>query len=94
MITRSFHLDHAGHSITVDVRGAHTVDVDLLVDGKEVGVRREHGAGTVLLSSELPADPVLPFAVRVDHGRRGARHAECVLVVDGRELPMPERAPR
>ena len=92
MNRRSFHLDHAGHSITVELAGRLTREVDLLVDGKEVGLRREHGAESVLLAGDLPDDPPLPFTVRVDHTQHGIRNAECVLVIEGREIPMPERA--
>ncbi|MFC1417769.1 hypothetical protein [Streptacidiphilus cavernicola] len=91
MIRRSFHLDHAGHSVTVDLLGGHTVEAELLVDGKELAVRHERGTESLLLTGELPDDPPQPFTVRVEHARRGARHAACVLVLAGRELPMPER---
>jgi len=92
MNRRSFHLDHADHSITVELLGGHAREVELLVDGKEVGLRRERGADTALLSGDLPDDPPVPFTVRVVGTQHGFRHAECVLLIEGQELPMPERA--
>ena len=86
----SFHLDQAGHSITADVSVGHTAEVDLLVDGKEVGYRHERGGAAITLSSELPGDPPYPFTVRIAHPRHRARGLACTLLMDGREIPMPE----
>lgn len=86
-----FHLDQAGHSITVDVRSGHAREIQLLVDGKEVGSRRERGADAATLPGELPEDPPQPFSVRVDHLRHRTHPPTCTLLVDGREIAMPER---
>ena len=86
-----FHLDQTGHSITVDIRRGHAREVELLVDGKEVDSRRERASDSAMLSGELPEDPPQPFAVRVDHLRHRTRIPACTLLLDGRELPMPER---
>jgi hypothetical protein len=86
-----FHLDRAGHAITVDVRPGHTREVELLVDGKEVDSRRERASDVVTLSGELPVDPPQAFAVRVGHLRHRTRTPACTLLLDGSETPMPER---
>ncbi|MEU0272605.1 hypothetical protein [Streptomyces sp. NPDC006307] len=67
-----FHLDQEGHSITVLLgRAAH--DVEVLVDGKVVAVRHEHGLGgrgvrelAAELPGEQPGDPPRPFTVLVE----------------------------
>jgi hypothetical protein len=86
-----FHVDHTGHSITVSVRTGHTPEVELLVDGKPVGYRHQHGSDATVLAGELASDPVQPFEVRISHMRHGTRELSCALALDGRELPMPER---
>ncbi|MFC1410858.1 hypothetical protein ACEZCY_15930 [Streptacidiphilus sp. N1-12] len=86
-----FHLDHAGHSITVDVRSGHAREIELLVDGKEVGSRRERASDAASLPGELPGDPALPFTVRVEHLRHRSHEPSCTVLLDGRELPMAER---
>ena len=88
-----FHLDHAGHSITVEARTGHTPEVALLVDGKEVGYRHQRGADATVLTGELPDDPPQPFELRLDHLRHATRSLTCTLLLAGRELPMPERTP-
>jgi hypothetical protein len=88
---QQFHLDHAGHSITVNVEVGHSPEVELLVDGKEVGYSHEHGARIIELESELPEDPPHPFSVCVYHPRHGRRTLACALRLDGREEGMPER---
>lgn len=87
-----FHLDRAGHSITVDVRLGRTREIELLVDGKETGLRRERSSDAVTLTGELAEDPPKPFAVRVDHLRQHPELLNCTLVLDGREQPIPELA--
>jgi hypothetical protein len=86
-----FHLDHDGHSITVDVRSGHAREVELLVDGKAVGSRRERASDTVTLPGELPEDPPRPFEVRVDHLRHRSHPPASTLLLDGLEIPIPER---
>ncbi|MFF3763882.1 hypothetical protein ACFYYR_07305 [Streptomyces sp. NPDC001922] len=87
-----FHLDHHGHSITVNVRPGRTSRLELLVDGKEVFRQRVQGTGTSVLTGELPGDPPVPFRVLVHQPRLGALIPRCSLEVDGVEQPMPERA--
>ncbi|MBC3840808.1 hypothetical protein GXW82_12525 [Streptacidiphilus sp. 4-A2] len=86
-----FHLDQAGHSITVDVRPGHAREIDMLVDGKEVGSRRERAADAATLTGELPGEPPQPFTVRVEHLRHHTHALACMLLLDGQEIPMPER---
>ncbi|MER5862453.1 hypothetical protein [Kitasatospora sp. NPDC002040] len=85
MSRHRFHLDHGGHSVTVNLRhGLHT-EIELLVDGKEVGLQRVHGHGPWTMADVLPDDPPKPFTVRItqDDG------PGCVLLTDGLERPMP-----
>ncbi|MCQ4079818.1 hypothetical protein NGB36_04230 [Streptomyces sp. RB6PN25] len=89
---RHFHMDQAGHSITVNVRSGHTAEAEVLVDGKEVAVKQLHGSGTSLLCAELPEEPVRPFQVRIRLPRMGSGTPSCVLQLDGVEQAMPERA--
>jgi hypothetical protein len=86
-----FHIDHAGHSITVTVRSGWSHEVGLLVDGKEVDHREPHGAGTTLLRAELPEDPPTPFSVAVHEPRFGSGVPRCSLRMAGAQEPMPER---
>ena len=88
-----FHLDHAGHSITVEVRTGHTPEVALLVDGKEVGYRHQRGADATVLTSELPDEPPQPFELRLDHLCHTTRSLTCTLLLAGHEFPMPEHTP-
>ncbi|MFJ1586618.1 hypothetical protein ACIOC1_25250 [Streptomyces sp. NPDC088197] len=89
-----FHIEHAGHSISVDVSGGHHREVELLVDGREVGHREDGNADRLTLSGELPEDPPRPFAVRVE-GRPHHRSQPptCTLVLAGDEFPVPDRTP-
>jgi hypothetical protein len=91
MTDRTFHLDHAGHSIAVVVRSGHARELELLVDGREVDTRRERASDTATLSGTLPEELPHPFAVRVEHLRHRTRAAGCTLLLDGHEIPMPER---
>ncbi|WP_405017899.1 hypothetical protein OHV05_13735 [Kitasatospora sp. NBC_00070] len=78
-----FHRDHGSHSVTVNLRrGLHT-EIELLVDGKEVGLQRVHGHGPWTVRDALPDDPPRPFTVRV-----GSEGPSCVLELDGAEWPM------
>ena len=87
----NFHLDRAGHSITVDVHLGHPREVWLVVDGRETGLRRERAADMVTLDGELAEDPPQPFTVRVDRLRHRTKPPTCTLMLDGREMPVPER---
>ncbi|MFI6448226.1 hypothetical protein [Kitasatospora sp. NPDC050543] len=89
----SFHRDHCGHSITVNIRAGRITETELLVDGKEVGFQREHGLGTLprVLAGELPNDPAGAFQVRIDRPARGSTGLACVLVIGDDELPMADR---
>jgi hypothetical protein len=88
---RQFYLDYVGHSITVNVRRGHAREVELLVDGKAAGFRQERASDFVTLPGKLPADPPVPFAVRVDHLRHRTHAPSCTLLLDGDERTVPER---
>ncbi len=87
-----FHTDHTGHSITVTVRAGPSRALELLVDGKEVAHRDHLGAGTTLLSAELPGQPPVPFRVAVHQPRFGSCVPHCSLLIAGAQDPLPERA--
>ncbi|GJF31016.1 hypothetical protein KNE206_37160 [Kitasatospora sp. NE20-6] len=88
-----FHREYEDCSVTVGVRLGRHPEVELLVDGKEVGLERVHDRHVeqVVLSTTLPTYPPRPAEVRVDlaGGKDGV--PVCVLVADGTELPVPER---
>ncbi|WP_406729174.1 hypothetical protein WJ438_37840 [Streptomyces sp. GD-15H] len=90
--THRFHLDLAGHSVTVQTRHA-TRETELLVDGKVVDYQRTqtgHRKPAIALTAELPGDPPQPFDVTVQTGETAGRAATCVLEIAGRKHPMPE----
>ncbi|MCZ7461887.1 hypothetical protein [Streptomyces sp. WMMC940] len=86
-----FHLDRGDHSITVNVGPGRTGGIELLVDGKVIAYRREHGTGTTVLNGLLPDDPAREFVVRVHQPHLVRMKPGCTLELDGMELPMPER---
>ncbi|MCB5907741.1 hypothetical protein [Streptomyces pinistramenti] len=87
-----FHLDEGGHSITVNVGRGRDGEIELLVNGKVIAYREEHGPGMNVLTGELPGDPVRPFRVRVREPRLVPTGPRCTLELDGgAEQPMPER---
>jgi hypothetical protein len=83
-----FHLDRAGHSVTVQT-GAPSGDVELLVDGKVVDFRRGRRAGVTVLAGELPDDPPQPFAVQVHWPKEAGNVPVCVMETDGDRVPVP-----
>ncbi|WP_354637784.1 hypothetical protein [Kitasatospora camelliae] len=86
-----FHLDHLGCSVTMTVRlGGHR-ELELLVDGHEVGFERVHGhhAETHRLAAVLPSTPPVPIEVEVALPGRTKGEPVCVLVVGEERLPMP-----
>ncbi|MFC9324171.1 hypothetical protein [Kitasatospora sp. NPDC057015] len=88
-----FHREHAGCSVTVDVRLGGRRELELLVDGKEVATARVHGhhAQTRSLRTMLPTDPPRGIAVQVE--LPGAMRGEPVstLIAGEDRLPMPAR---
>ncbi|MFE7775057.1 hypothetical protein ACFU5O_14365 [Streptomyces sp. NPDC057445] len=86
-----FHVDQGKHSITVNVGPGRTGGIELLVNGKVIQYRREHGKGTTVLAGELPDEPVRSFLVRVHQSHLVRIKPGCTLELDGVELPMPER---
>ncbi|MBV6697382.1 hypothetical protein KV557_09625 [Kitasatospora aureofaciens] len=92
----SFHLDRAGHSVTVNVRSGWITETELLVDGKECAFHRVHGHGVypLTLAAQLAVEPPLPLAVRLERTGAAEHPLACVLEVDGAELAMPEHAAR
>ncbi|MFJ9839743.1 hypothetical protein ACIRYZ_04620 [Kitasatospora sp. NPDC101155] len=92
----SFHVDRAGHSVTVNVRSGWITETELLVDGKECAFHRVHGHGSypLTLSGQLPEEPPQPLAVTLDRTGRAEHPLACVLAVAGREQPMPEHTAR
>ncbi|MCZ4096820.1 hypothetical protein G3I60_19050 [Streptomyces sp. SID13666] len=85
-----FHLDHLGHSITVNIRSGVSRDVEVLVDGKEVAHQRVR-AGSSVLTAELPEDPAQPFQIRIHQPRFGSSVPQCVLSLDDVDRTMPPR---
>ncbi|WP_406859329.1 hypothetical protein ABZO31_03105 [Streptomyces sp. HUAS MG47] len=63
-----FHVDHAGHSVSVTVQTGHTSQVEVLVDGKETGHATTLHDRPVVVDVELPTDPPTPVAVHVTPG--------------------------
>ncbi|WP_328910972.1 hypothetical protein OG230_16460 [Streptomyces sp. NBC_00234] len=63
-----FHTDHAGHSVTVTVQTGHTVEVEVLVDGKETGFVTARGDDPIAVGIELPTEPPESATVRVKPG--------------------------
>lgn len=85
-----FHIDHAGHSVTVTVQTGHTAVIEVLVDGKETGNVTTGSDRPVTVPIELPSDPPTPARVRATPGPGTPR---CVLEVEGAEpLVMSPRA--
>ena len=88
-----FHREHAGCSVTVEVRTGSVGGIDLLVDGKEVAAERVHGhhAQTLPLTATLPTDP--PHRITVEVELAGALHGAptATLVAGDTRLPMPAR---
>ncbi|MFG2869169.1 hypothetical protein [Streptomyces sp. NPDC048338] len=77
-----FHIDHAGHSVSVTFQTGHTAVVEVLVDGKETGHATTTGDRPVVVAIELPTDPPTPATVRALPGPGIPR---CVLEVPGSE---------
>ncbi|MEE1822770.1 hypothetical protein PUR61_11270 [Streptomyces sp. BE20] len=89
----SFHLDRAGHSVTVNVRSGWITETEVLVDGKEVAFHRVHGHGVypLTLAARLPEEPPLPLAVELKRTGDPERPLACALDVHGAVHPMAER---
>lgn len=85
-----FHIDRAGHSVSVSIHGDHPHVIELLVDGEELG-RRTARTGSWILDAELATEPPTPLRVRV-HLPHTASTPRCTLEMDGREEAMPQRA--
>lgn len=60
-----FHVDYVGHSISATVETGHTVVVEVLVDGKEIGYGTTRDDHPVAVHVELPTDPPTAVSVRV-----------------------------
>jgi len=84
-----FHLDMAGHSVTVNVHSGHRAIAELLVDGKVTDHQETRGHRPMLLSGELPAEHSRPISVRIMPGSGVPR---CAVVIDGVEELMSPRA--
>ncbi|MER7756494.1 hypothetical protein [Kitasatospora sp. NPDC097643] len=92
----SFHLDRAGHSVTVNIRSGWITETELLVDGKECAFHRVHGHGDypLTLAAQLAEEPSSPLAVRLERTGAAEHPLACVLEVAGAEHAMPERVGR
>ncbi|MFF5447792.1 hypothetical protein [Streptomyces sp. NPDC012888] len=86
-----FHLDHSGHSITVNVGPGRSGEVELLVDGKVIAHQREHRSGTTVLVGELPEDPVRRFRVMLHQSHLVQSRLRCTCELDGVEHTMPQQ---
>ena len=66
MTTYRFHSDRHGDSVTVLVHaGTVTSDIELLVNGREVGFGQIKGGETADLDAEFPTSPPTPLHVTV-----------------------------
>ncbi|MDI3406146.1 hypothetical protein [Streptomyces cavernicola] len=83
-----FHIDRGGHSVTVEVAGAHGA-VELLVDGKVVAYRSELGRETAVLDAELPDDPPRPFRILLAPVQSGDGPPLCLLESDRTRYLLP-----
>lgn len=89
MASRRFHLDLAGHSVSVLV-GRGTAPIEVLVDGKVVACRRPgRGAGVISLEAELPGEPPQPVTVMVSRPK-GDDAVMCALQVGADRYLMPD----
>ncbi|MFD9031398.1 hypothetical protein ACFVZW_09650 [Streptomyces sp. NPDC059567] len=77
-----FHIDHAGHSVSVTIQTGHTAVVEVLVDGKETGHATTGHGHPVAVHIELPTEPPTPATIRAAPGPGIPR---CVLEVPGVE---------
>lgn len=75
-----FHVDHAGHSVSVTVQTGHTAVVWVLVDGKETGYATTRDDHPVTVDVELPTEPPTAVSVRAVPGPGVPR---CVLQAGG-----------
>ena len=85
---RRFHVRHGSHAITVAVRRGHARDIELLVDGQEVGFIRERAAGAVMLAGVIVDDPPQFFRVRIEHLRQRSHGPVCTALFGGTEQAM------
>ncbi|MEV4332805.1 hypothetical protein AB0K02_20060 [Streptomyces sp. NPDC049597] len=85
---RRFHLDQDGHSVTVQLRGAHP-EVEVLVDGKVVAQRTGPVKGTTALEAELPGDPPRPFRILIAPVEGPDGTPLCMMESAGARSPMP-----
>lgn len=83
-----FHLDRAGHSVTVQT-GPASGEVELLVDGKVVASRRGRRPDVTVLAAELPDDPPQPFTVHLHWSKDAGNVPTCFMEADGERVPMP-----
>ncbi|MFF0477662.1 hypothetical protein [Streptomyces sp. NPDC004284] len=88
-----FHCEHAGCSVTVDLRMGWTRELELLVDGKQVAAARAHGhhAQTTVMTTILPTSP--PRGIEVEVTLPGVRGGdpESTLLAGGERRPIPAR---
>ncbi|MFE9628044.1 hypothetical protein [Streptomyces sp. NPDC006527] len=80
-----FHLDHDGHSITVQLSGVDGL-IEVLVDGKVVSRGSASRAGITVLDAELPGDPPRPLGITL--GDMGGVFL-CVAEIGGARYFMP-----
>ncbi|MEV7777031.1 hypothetical protein [Kitasatospora sp. NPDC088351] len=92
----SFHLDQAGHSVTVNVRSGWITETEVLVDGKECAFHRVHGHGVypLTLAAQLAEEPPLPLSVRLERTGVAGHPLACVLELGGTVRPMAEHVER
>ncbi|MEV6175730.1 hypothetical protein ACIHAR_07450 [Streptomyces sp. NPDC052016] len=80
-----FHLDHDGHSVTVQLSGVDG-SIEVLVDGKVVSRGSASRAGKTVLDAELPGDPPRPLGITL--GDTGGVFL-CVVEIGGARYVMP-----
>lgn len=85
-LTRRFHVDQDGHSVTVLLE-PRAKDAEVLVDGKVVAFTRRPTKDGTILHAALPTDPPQPITIVVED--RGGTPS-CSMMTRYRRSTMPE----
>ncbi|QMU69118.1 hypothetical protein [Streptacidiphilus sp. P02-A3a] len=88
---RQFHARYGSHAITVAVQRGRARDVELLVDGRQVGFIRERAGDVVMLAGVIVDDPPQFFHVRIEHLRQRSHGPICTALFGRTEQAMVQR---